>query len=359
MKKKRSLFTRVLLGIAVSLAVLLGIVLSAIFVVMLVVAPKFQIPKTVAHNKKLPFLTIGKKKLHARVFGARNAPVILVLHGGPGDDFRSLLPLKSLAKDGYRVVFYDRSGAGLSPRVPPSKSTFKLALRELEQVVKTVGKGKPVALLGFSWGATLSTYFLAKHPKQVAAAVLVEPEILTDKELRDAGSIVFQEYFWKRFRLLFLSIFEGLKLPTIDQEEPLDYMMARLKYAPGNKIREALWCKGKPPKGALAHWRHGFGVASSNIIPETNEHGELSMPPLKGLKKYNHEVLLLSGACNRVTGPALQKKHLSMFAKATLQILPKAGHMMHLSQPALTRNAILGYLKRRGFVPTSTTKPAK
>jgi proline iminopeptidase len=43
--------------------------------------------------------------------------VLVILYGGPGGDYRSLLGLKKPA-DQYQVVFYNQRGAGLSQRVP-------------------------------------------------------------------------------------------------------------------------------------------------------------------------------------------------------------------------------------------------
>src|SRR5690242_445823 len=78
------------------------------------------VPKTVAEDPSLPAIDVAGTRFHAEAFGDPNAPVILVLHGGPGSDYRCLLPLKALADDGYRVAFWDQRGTGLSTRHDPS-----------------------------------------------------------------------------------------------------------------------------------------------------------------------------------------------------------------------------------------------
>src|SRR5580765_7283461 len=81
--------------------------------------PGNLIPKTVAEDPSLPAIDLAGTRFHAEAFGDANAPVLLVLHGGPGSDYRNLLPLQALADDGYRVVFWDQRGAGLSARHAP------------------------------------------------------------------------------------------------------------------------------------------------------------------------------------------------------------------------------------------------
>jgi hypothetical protein len=68
-------------------------------------------------DPSLPHVAIGGTVLHAETFGDSRAPMIVMLHGGPGGDYRSLLPYRALAADGYYVVLWDQRGAGLAGRV--------------------------------------------------------------------------------------------------------------------------------------------------------------------------------------------------------------------------------------------------
>src|SRR5262245_60802661 len=76
--------------------------------------PGNLVPRTVTEDPTLSQIEINGAHLHAEAFGDPNAPTVIVLHGGPGSDYRCLLPLQALAGDGYRVVFWDQRGAGLS-----------------------------------------------------------------------------------------------------------------------------------------------------------------------------------------------------------------------------------------------------
>src|SRR5262245_28214126 len=78
--------------------------------------PGSLVPRTVAEDPRPPRIEVAGTLLHAEAFGDPAAPMVMALHGGPGNDYRGMLPLKALADDGYRVVFWDQRGAGLSQR---------------------------------------------------------------------------------------------------------------------------------------------------------------------------------------------------------------------------------------------------
>jgi pimeloyl-ACP methyl ester carboxylesterase len=65
---------------------------------------------------KILFLTtnpVNASKFHAETFGHPTGKMLVILHGGPGGDYRSLLNCKQFADHGYYVVFYDQRGSGL------------------------------------------------------------------------------------------------------------------------------------------------------------------------------------------------------------------------------------------------------
>src|SRR5262245_47876616 len=59
--------------------------------------PGNLVPKTVDEDPALPALQLADTRLHAEAFGDPAAPLVIVLHGGPGSDYRSMLDLTALA----------------------------------------------------------------------------------------------------------------------------------------------------------------------------------------------------------------------------------------------------------------------
>ena len=137
--------------------------------------------KTVDDDPNLPALTLSSTKLYYQTYGdPRNKPVI-VLHGGPGNDFRYQLSLMarvngySLADD-YFFIFYDQRGAGQSRRHGKEGLSTALMLKDLEEIVDRYSPTEPVALLGQSWGGTHAMQYLNAHPERVKAAIFIEPD---------------------------------------------------------------------------------------------------------------------------------------------------------------------------------------
>jgi proline iminopeptidase len=144
----------------------------------------FSLLHTVDRDRTLPTVELAGYRFHAETFGDPERPVLIVLHGGPGADYRYLLPLKALADD-YRVVFYDQRGTGLSPRVPADGITVDSFVADLDAFVDHFGRGRPVHLVGHSWGAMLASAYAGAHPRKVDRMVLAEPAFL-DHSTADA-----------------------------------------------------------------------------------------------------------------------------------------------------------------------------
>ena len=143
---------KVLKTLGIALAALIALLILAVAVLYLTAAGDYTVPPTVADDPTLPHVTLDGVTFHDEEFGDPADQTVIVLHGGPGADYRYLLPLQDLADD-YHVVFYDQRGAGLSPRVDPAELTAQSSIDDLDLIVDHYGGGQPVYLIGHSWGA--------------------------------------------------------------------------------------------------------------------------------------------------------------------------------------------------------------
>lgn len=139
--------------------------------------PGNLVQKTVDQDPALPAITVNGAMLHAEAFGPADSAMIVVLHGGPGSDYRYLLNCKAFADQGYRVVFYDQRGAGLSQRFPYASFSMQDQYDDLNAIVAhyRTSPTQKVFLLGHSWGAMLATAYINQNPTAVQGVVLGEP----------------------------------------------------------------------------------------------------------------------------------------------------------------------------------------
>lgn len=100
MKKLLGKAAKILLGC-------IGVPGAFFFLIFILTTGDYPVPKTISDDSGIPHVTINGVVFHAQTFGDPKNPVVLVVHGGPGWDYRSLLPLKALADEFY-VVFYDQ-----------------------------------------------------------------------------------------------------------------------------------------------------------------------------------------------------------------------------------------------------------
>jgi proline iminopeptidase len=139
--------------------------------------PGRLVPKTADEDSSVPSIRINNVLLHAETIGDSNDPMIVVLHGGPGSDYRYLLNCKDLAAAGYYVVLYDQSGCGLSQRREKGEYSIQMAYDELTGVIEhyRTSPNQKIFLLGHSWGAMLATGYINEYPARIAGAILCEP----------------------------------------------------------------------------------------------------------------------------------------------------------------------------------------
>lgn len=299
---------------------------------------QYTVVATVVDDASLPQIEINGVRLHAETYGDPSNPVLIVLHGGPGGDYRSQLGAKSLADTNF-VVFYDQRGAGLSERVPAEELTVPMYMAELDAVIEKYSPDRPVTLLGHSWGAMLATAYLGEAPEKVARAILLEPGFFTGEEAQDwmtqAKPYMSGLGFYKQATII---AFQSLHVSGPDSSAGQDYMMSEIIHEFANHPENPYHCPGEEFDAAA--WR--FGATASQTAGKAGA-AEIELIA-QGAESYPGPVLLLASACNDWIGEDAQRVHLSFFQQGELMIVPNSGHDMIWDNPDETMPLIRAFL---------------
>lgn len=300
----------------------------------------YHLPTTAEEDPSVPRVTINGNVFHAEAFGDPDNPVVVVIHGGPGWDYRSLLPLKALSDEFY-VVFYDQRSTGLSPRVAPEGLTLESTLSDLDSIAEHYAMGRKVRLVGHSWGAMLAAAYLGRHPEKVSSAVLAEPGFLTTELMKESkasfGPKLEAGFLYRAGRAWFESLhIEG------DSDARLDYIIGQVApYA-----NPEFFCGGDVPEAAKLHWRPGSAAMQAIMRSAMDKDGVIQIDLTKGVERFTGPVLFLAGECNRLVGEAHQAKQAKFFKDVELLVIKGSGHLMFGEKPAETTEIVREHLRQ-------------
>lgn len=275
------------------------------------------VPYTVEQDSSLPSISINGSKFHAETFGNPADRMLVILHGGPGSDYRYLLNCKEFANHGYYVVFYDQRGSGLSERHDRTEYSIQIMIDDLKSVIEHYrsGSSQKIFLLGHSWGAMLATAFINQNPAMIRGVVLGEPGGFTWQDVKDYVNRA------RDFRFTGES-FNDAAYPdqfitgSRNDHAVLDYKLSLLAVADGARDNPT------GNEGILPFWRYG-AVVNKTLF----DIGERERPDwTANLQAFARPVLFAYSERNRAYGLAHAEKVSSAYPLVQLVKINNAGH---------------------------------
>jgi pimeloyl-ACP methyl ester carboxylesterase len=131
-----------------------------------------------------------------------DAPLLMFLHGGPGNVGLGLVPFqinvgRQLEKD-FLVAYPHQRGAGHSDPVPAEEQTFENLVDDVDLVVEYLFeryRKDTLYIVGHSWGGMLTALYADKYPGKTGGLVLISTAMNLKSMLRDGLKVTME---WAR-----------------------------------------------------------------------------------------------------------------------------------------------------------------
>jgi pimeloyl-ACP methyl ester carboxylesterase len=151
-------------------------ILLAVYIIMDVE----NIPLNDEQRSDLPgqFVELSNGMVHYQFSGAKDAPIVVLVHGFSVPYYVWDPTYSALADAGFRVLRYDLYGRGFSDR-PDVPYDLALFITQLEQLLNVLEINDPISLVGLSYGGPIVTGFANQYPDKVKSITLVSPQIST------------------------------------------------------------------------------------------------------------------------------------------------------------------------------------
>lgn len=250
-----------------------------------------------------------------------SGPPLVLLHGFTGSSENWAAHQAHLAGD-YRTIAIDILGHGRSA-APADPARYQMAhcAADIAAVMEQLA-AEPVHLLGYSMGGRLALYLALNRPDLVRTLLLesASPGLETEDERR--------ERVQRDTALADVIEAEGIER-FIERWEriPLFASQARLPAAVRQNLR----------RQRLQNRAHGL----ANSLRGMGTGAQPSLWP--ALPKLEIPLLLMAGELD-AKFTALAQRMAAATPRATLAIVPEAGHTIHLEQAAVFQAELLSFL---------------
>src|SRR5690606_31603894 len=285
--------------------------------------PGALVPPTTDQDVYLPQLAVNvaghNRKIHLQTFGNPENPKIFVLHGGPGADFRLLLPIRELA-DRFFVVMWDSRGAGLSERVTEAELTINSFNEELDEVKSALSPDQKVTLIGHSFGGNVIIRYAAKFPENVRQLILIEPgkfDLSLNKK-NTGGAVSFldgQDFFWQNEILT-----------------SMDHAAADYKAVEVLPKSSRNWTCDDSIIENYPFWR--FGTFHYYILQKNTRKLAKDFNWASGIDQFDGPITIIAGDCGGLGKDFQTKTNLLTLPQATFKVIEGAGHITMFTEYA-------------------------
>lgn len=247
-------------------------------------------------------------------------PVVVLLHGFPLN--RSMWAAQEASVGSiYRVIAPDLRGHGESA-APEGVYTMDTMADDVIELLDSLRIEEPVVLGGLSMGGYVALSLVTRYPERFRALVLMDTRAKADTA----------EAAKSREELATLVETSGNAGHVVDAMLPRFFSPASARKHP-ERIEPVRAMMERTPARALAGALRGMAVRPDR----TPELGRITVP-----------TLVVVGADDAITPPAEARALAESLPDARLAVIPEAGHLAPLENPADTDAALLQFLAGLG-----------
>ena len=277
-------------------------------------------------------ITVNGTRLFYEPVGAETNYPLIVLHGGPGLDHTEMHPWMDSLGDTFRLLYLDLRGQGRSERVDPSTLTLTVFSDDISELAAALGL-RHYAVLGHSYGSFVAlthaiqcgeaSHYIISHGtasfKKTGAEVEAnlasfEPEALREQVTQS----------W------------ALESTAKTQEDMARIMEMQMPFHFASVESDAYRRYMSEPDRA---------VYSPEVLAYTAAH-EYQIEYEDQLDRVQKPTLIFSGEFDRTCTPRAARDLHAGIPGSELVIIPNAGHMSYIEDPASYFAAVRGFFAR-------------
>ncbi|MDQ2669535.1 MAG: alpha/beta hydrolase [Gemmatimonadota bacterium] len=267
------------------------------------------------------FVRLTDGVTHYSVSGPDTGPVV-VLAAGFSVPYYIWDPLpRALADSGFRVVRYDYFGRGWSDR-PPGPYDQPMFVRQLGELLDSLGVREPVGLAGLSFGGAIITSFADAYPERVSSLIYVDPCFIRPSPLpfrrRSAAA-------WNAYMVL------GGGTDELATGQLFDFL---------HPERHPDWVTRYRVQQQFRGTRAAIRASHLAIAAGPDQRDQL-----RRVAAHPRPVLVIWGREDRVIPFAESDSLLAIFNHAEFVPVDSAAHLPHLEQPDTVAGAVVRFLR--------------
>lgn len=261
-----------------------------------------------------------------------DAPLLVVIHGGPGISHDYTRPLARLVDAGFRVAFWDQRGVGASEPVPAAAQTLEGQVADLDALRAALG-ARDLVLAGQSWGGLIAIRYAVDHPDRARALLLLDSVPGSADELQEA----FARFHARRRSLAARGVVPAVLPPARGEDcVPTQLALAPVYYS--------------DPSHPMAHDLGGSSCREGVLDTTWRNIGDYDLRAAMG--RLEMPILVLSGGADPF-GPEMAQDLAAAFpaARLTVREIPDCGHNGFNECPAPYFGALEDFLAEVAAVP--------